>query len=249
MATEVVVEEVAENLEEAASALRRINPGAIGYVLGGICIGVGIGYYFGRRWQKEKIIAQAYAESEAEVEKIREYYTRMDKPSLEDVVEEKGYTVVVEEERPLSPPVPVSPARSTVHRTEEAEKSKYDGWSYPYELARRNWKTPHIIHQDEFFSTEETPYGQTSYVYYVGDDKLTDTDNTVLLNRETLIGSDALMNFGHGTDDANIVYVRNPQLELDIEIVRHDGTYEEEVLGLEREDENEDEDGTETKDD
>jgi len=155
------------------------------------------------------------------------------------------------EERPLPPPVPVSPARETdfIHRTEVAEKDKYDGWNYPYELSQRNWKAPHIIHQDEFFSNEETPFGQTTYVYYAGDDKLTDTDNTVLNNRESFVGPDALINFGHGTDDANIVYVRNPALELEIEIVRHNGTYEEEVLGLEREEDEEDEDGTETTDD
>jgi hypothetical protein len=250
--TEFVVEEVAENLEEAASAVRRINASAVGYVLGGICIGVGIGFVLGRRWQRERITAEIYAKSETEVDKIREYYAqedRLEKPDLEDIVQEKGYgdlaKAIDEIERPLPPPVPVSPAH-TVHRTEEGERNKYDGWSYPYELAKRNWKAPHIIHQDEFFSNEETPFGQTTYIYYAGDDKLTDTDTTVLNNRETLIGPDALMNFGHGTDDVNIVYVRNPVLELEIEIVRHNGTYEEEVLGLEREDEDADE--TETPD-
>lgn len=252
-ATEFVVEEVAENLEEASRAVRALNPQALTYLAGGICIGVGIGFLFGRRWQREQITAKIYAESEAEVDKLREFYsTRYDKPDLEQMVEEKGYVVggfepAVESDRPLPPPVPVNPAQR-IHRTEEAERDKYEGWSYPYELAKRNWRGPHIIHQDEFFSTEETPFSQTTYIYYAGDDKLTDTDNTVLNNRENLIGSDSLINFGHGTDDANIVYVRNPGLELDIEIVRHNGTYEEEVLGLEREDE-EDADGTEATDD
>lgn len=250
--TEFVVEEVAENLEEAASAVRRINAGAVGYVLGGICIGVGIGFVLGQRWRKERLKAEIYDKSEEEVDKIREYYaqsTRTEKPDLEEIVQEKGYSdlanAIDEVERPLPPPVPVDPAQR-IHRTEAAERDKYDGWSYPYELARRNWKSPHIIHQDEFFSKEETPYEKTEYIYYAGDDKLVDTDTTVLLNRENLIGTDALLNFGHGTDDANIVYVRNPVLELDIEIVRHDGTYEEEVLGLERDDEDADE--TETSD-
>jgi hypothetical protein len=252
--TEFVVEEVAENLEEAASAVRRINAGAIGYVLGGICIGVGVGFVIGRRFQREQITAKIYAESEAEVDKIREYYAREEKRPLEEIIVEKGYDKAKTEpepERPLPPPVPVSPARETdfIHRTEVAEKDKYDGWNYPYELSQRNWKAPHIIHQDEFFSNEETPFGQTTYVYYAGDDKLTDTDNTVLNNRESFVGPDALINFGHGTDDANIVYVRNPALELEIEIVRHNGTYEEEVLGLEREEDEEDEDGTEATDD
>jgi len=252
--TEFVVEEVAENLEEAASAIRRLNANSLTFMAGGICIGIGVGFYLGQRWRRSQVEQKVFKESEEEVEKIRTYYAQeaRAKRPLQEIIEEKGYEdPSLVESRPLPPPVPISPTtRVTVHdRTEEAEKDKNDGWSYPYELARRNWKAPHIIHQDEFFSTEETPFQQTTYVYYAGDDKLTDTDNTVLNNRETLIGTDALINFGHGTDDMNIVYVRNPALELDIEIVRHTGTYEEEVLGLEREDENEAEDETEATDD
>lgn len=249
MATEVVVEEVANNLEEASRVVRALNPQALGYLFGGVCIGVGVGFVLGQRWRRERITAKIYQESEAEVEKIREYYARNEKPDLEEVVQERGYMTEDVERRPLPPPVPdISPARGGIYRTEEAEKDKYSGWNYPYELSQRNWKAPHIIHQDEFFSNEDTPYSKTTYIYYSGDDKLVDTDTTVLNNRENLIGKDALINFGHGTDDANIVYVRNPGLELEIEIVRHNGTYEEEVLGLEREVE-EDADGTETTDD
>lgn len=242
MATEVVVDEVANNLEEASRAVRALNSGSAGYILGGICIGLGIGFVLGQKWRRKQIAEQIFKQSEEEINQIREYYARNDKPDLEEVVQERGYAVEEEEERPLPPPVPVNPAQR-VHRTEEAEKDKYEGWSYPFELSQRNWKGPHIIHQDEFFSAESEMI-QTTYVYYEGDDKLTDTDNTVLNNRETLVGRDALMKFGHGTDDSNIVYVRNPAIELEIEIIRHNGTYAEEVQGLEREEEDED-DGSE----
>jgi hypothetical protein len=260
MATEVVVEEVAENLEEAARAVRRLNPTSLGFLFGGVCIGIGVGFVLGQRWRKEKIRAEAFQESEEQIEAIREYFSsgRQEKSDLDKIVAEKGYVPAGEERstmfptpsenRPLRPPVPIINATrpETTHRTEEAEKDKYDGWNYPYELSQRNWRAAHIIHQDEFFSNEEDAFQQTSYMYYVGDDKLVDTDETVLNNRVNLVGKDALEKFGHGTDDSNIVYVRNPQLELDIEIIRHSGKYAVEVLGLEEE---EDDDDEETPDD
>lgn len=238
---------VASNMEDAAQAVRSFNPKTIAFVLGGVAIGVGVGFFVGQRWRREKIKAEVFAESELELTKIREYYasTRPEKPALEDVVEELGYNAPpVEEERPLPPPVPVSPSRTMkverpsqrTGRTEVAEKDKFEGWSYPFELSQRNWKKPHIIHQDEF-ATGETEYAQTTYTYYAGDNVLVDTDNTVLHNRENLIGTEALRRFGHGSDDLNIVYVRNTELELEIEIVRDLGRYEVEVQGLEEDDE------------
>lgn len=250
MATEVVVEEVANNLEEASRVVRHLNPQALGYLAGGLVIGVGIGFVLGQRWRKEQSRKEAFVESEKELEEIREHFLERraeekvtpEKPDLDKVVEEKGYgaSFPEEPERPLPPPVPVYPASTTpgVPRTEAASKDKYDNWNYPFELSQRNWRAPHIIHQDEFASNE-TDNPQTTYTYYEGDNILADTDDSILENPENHVGPKALRSFGHGTDDFNIVYVRNPQLNLDIEVVRNPGTYAEEVQGLEREHESE----------
>jgi hypothetical protein len=80
-------------------------------------------------------------------------------------------------------------------------------------------------------------------MYYAGDDILADTDGMVLQNRENLIGQRALEKFGHGADDRNFVFVRNPELELEMEIIRVPGRYEVEVQGL---DDNDD-DGSDTE--
>lgn len=256
MATEVVVEEVANNLEEASQVVRHLNPKSLSFLAGGLVIGVGIGFVLGQRWRKEQNRREAFAESEKEIEEMRQHFFAQraaqkveptEKPDLGDVVQEKGYAPLEPDvERPLPPPVPVYPAASPearaagVFRTEDASKDKYENWNYPFELSQRNWKAPHIIHQDEYASNEnDNP--QTSYTYYAGDNILTDTDDSILENPESHVGPKALQNFGHGTDDFNIVYVRNPQLGLDIEVIRHPGTYAEEVQGLEREHESEEE--------
>ena len=262
-AAEVAVTEVANNLEEAARAVRRFDPRMIPVLAGGILIGVGIGYYIGKKRGKEAAKFEAFAKAEEDVEKIRHYYANREKPSLDEVIVEKGYEgetqAAVPPERPLPPPVPIVPETepedlqkidpqavmrkiTRTYRTEEAEKDKNDGWSYPYELSQRNFSKPHIIHQDEF-ATNETEYSQTTYMYYAGDDVLADTDGMVLENRENLIGQRALEKFGHGADDRNFVFVRNPELELEMEIIRVPGRYEVEVQGL---DDNDD-DGSDTQ--
>ena len=70
---EQVVEEVAENLEEAAEVTRQQSiPELSDFLVGGFAVGVAVGFYFGHRWNKEKIRAEAFKKSEEEVEKIRE---------------------------------------------------------------------------------------------------------------------------------------------------------------------------------
>lgn len=253
MATGELIEEVALNFEEVADATRRINATVVGGFLGGIGVGVAIGFFFGYRHNRETLRLEAFKNSEEEVEKIRENYRNRvtevpsavpEKPSVEKIIEERGYSVGVEtsarveeidlSQRPLPPPVPIDP-HVRVFRTTEGEKSKDDNWSYPDERNRRSPDTPYIIHQDEY-TQNETDYMQVTYTYFAGDDVLVDTDDTILNNRETLIGSNTLNRFGHGSDDVNILYVRNDHLQLDIEICRSSRSYEQEVQGLEHSD-------------
>jgi hypothetical protein len=246
--TEQVVEQVAEHLEEAAKVTRQIDVRAVGLFLGGAGFGLAIGFFFGYRFNREKIRAEAFKESEIELDKLREVYqqkekARQEKPSVSDLMREKGYAETVIEERPLKPPVPImqrpieersyagNPAAPFAKRTEDGEKSKDDGWDYPKELSQRSPDRPYIIHQDEF-SLNDSGYQQVTYSYYAGDDVFTDEYGTVLNNVDNLIGLDNLKYWGHGADDFNVLYIRNSQIELEFEVCRTPASYEEEVLGL-----------------
>jgi hypothetical protein len=243
MAAEPVTEQVAEHIEEVAQVTRQINDQAVKYFFGGLGVGLAIGFFFGYRFNREKIRAEAFAQSAEEIDKMREIYEQRratvvarQKPSIEEIVEEKGYRTEEESHRPLRPPVPTSPAKieTTKHtyRTELAEKDKMDDWSFPKELSQRTPNAPYIIHQDEF-AQNESEFSQVSYVYYVDDDILVDEEESPIENRDEIIGSDTVLTrFGHGTDDYNILYVRNPVLELEMEINRVPSSYAEEVLGL-----------------
>lgn len=233
---EGVADEVADNLEEIAAATRRINPNSVGGFVIGLAVGVGIGFYFGHRWNREKIRAEAFQQSEEEVEKIREIYQQkavaaVPKPTVEEVMEERGYSMGVDTpQRPLAPPVPVREPVSAppVPMPEE------DDWDYSTELENRVAGEPYVIHQNERGEVEG--YSSVTYTYYAGDDVLVDeADERVVLNPDLAVGVHNLK-FGHGSDDENVVFVRNDKLEMEMEICRSPRSYEEDVLGLERHD-------------
>jgi hypothetical protein len=250
MAVETVTEQVAEGLVEVAQVTRQLDARALKFFGGGTTFGLALGLVFGYRLNREKIKAEEFAKSAEELKKMREYYEQrlsvnesMAKPSVDELVREKGYVVVKEapvveeEERPLKPPVPFVTTPSTgirPIRTAEAEKDKDDGWSYPRELAQRTPDKPYIIHQDEFHSNE-TGFQQVTYSYYAGDGVMTDEQDNVIGNVQNLIGEDNLR-WGHGSDDMNVVHIRNSELELEFEVCRTPKSYEQEVLGLEHSD-------------
>ena len=230
MATEALTEQVAEHLEEAAVATRRLDTRALSFGLGGLGIGLAVGFFFGYRFNREKIRAEAFEQSEEEVRQIREHYRQritaaQTKPTVGELIEEKGYS----DER-LAPPVYISPGPGVVVPPPAPSKDKDRGWSYPRELSQRSVEAPYIIHQDEF-TTNETEYNQVAYTYYAIDDVLVDEDNRPLPYASEVVGINNLR-FGHGTDDDDVVFVRNSKLEVEMEICRVNQSYHEEVLGL-----------------
>lgn len=243
---EVVTEEVASNLEEVAQATRALDTRALGFFTGGMFVGGAIGFYFGYRFNKEKLRLEAFKESEAEVEAIRETYRRkeiaaegiIDKAAVAELIEEHGYSVGV---RPLPAPVPISeeplfiPPKKIETPTAIVEQSrdKNTGWNYKKELASRTPNAPYIIHQDEHQQSEHG-YEQVEYIYWDGDGVLTDSDNQPFLDSRSLVGSENLK-WGHGADDANLVHVRNDTLELEMSITRDPRSWEEQD-GLDAED-------------
>lgn len=257
MATGPLIEEVATNLEEVAEVTRRLNAEGIGFFITGAVVGAALGFYFGYRWNREKIRAEILEEAEKTIADIREVYRETydpepepskkvpEKPSLDAVVEEKGYSgeVKTEEDRLLRPPVVVSPprtspasARDLIRDEHPDNKDKNEGWNYTTELAQRQMERPYIIHQDEYM-TNESGYSQTTLTYYDGDDVVTEEPNdTVVENVDEIIGLNNLIHWGHGSDDINVVYIRNPKIEVEYEVCRSPKSYAEEIQGLEHSD-------------
>lgn len=104
-----------------------------------------------------------------------------------------------------------------------------DDWDFEKELAGRSRLAPFVIHKDEFYG-EEAGYSQTTFTYYAGDNIMVDEEDTPVYNHDMVVGP---LLFGHGSGDPNVFYVRNDKQKAEHEIIRDQGLYSVEILGLE----------------
>lgn len=279
MAIDTVVEEVAQNLEEAAEATRQINHAAVAAFLGGTAFGSVLGFVVGFRFRKERLKAEAFAKSEEEIAAVREFYRRQlgtmsddteeksdslemetdtgnigivtiqtaPKPSVEAIIEERGYARTTEADdhpRPLRPPVagveepkpegtrlqPIveEPVIVPDQVLREPSSTRLQ-WNAALEQSRRSAENPYIIHQDEY-ALSETGYQRVTFTYYE-DDILVDEDEEPISDINDVVGLHNLR-FGHGSEDEDVVFIRNDKRRLEIEIMRSREKYSESVLGL-----------------
>lgn len=90
---------------------------------------------------------------------------------------------------------------------------------------------PYIIDVGTF-DADESVFEKQELYYYEGDDTLADMSDNVIKNPEKTVGGLALQNFGKGSKDPDIVYVRDENNQIDYEILRTKKSYAEEVMGL-----------------
>jgi hypothetical protein len=81
-----------------------------------------------------------------------------------------------------------------------------------------------VISQAEY-ENEESGYMQGTMTFYAEDRVLADADDERIEDVLGTVGELALDRFGHLTEHANHVYVRNNHLRLEFEIVRDSGSY------------------------
>lgn len=94
-----------------------------------------------------------------------------------------------------------------------------------------NPDVPFVISKDEYFEGEPS-FVNTTVCWYEGDQILADERDVPVENVDALIGEDNLLRFGYGSDDPNIVYIRNTKNQVDFEVVRSTGEYANEVAGF-----------------
>lgn len=97
--------------------------------------------------------------------------------------------------------------------------------------APRSKDRPYIITKQEY-DENETEYEQIVLSYFSKDDVLADVHDKPLTDNDKYVGDDNLDNFGWGSNDPNVVYVRNEKLELEFEINHSTGSFAKEVLGF-----------------
>jgi len=237
MAELVEAAEATEEVIKLAFSSRSFGMGLVA----GAAIGGAVAYVY----LEKKMRLKMDAIIEAEVNEMREHYrskeiARQEKPKLEAIVQEQGY---------VPPPIP---AKETIipvsdqegeaiaevvqqNVFEEHAETVVEEWDYESEVKFRSPEIPYVIHVDEI---EEFPEIEcVSWTYYEGDEVLVDAREQPVTEVNQTVGLENLDKFGHGSNDPNLVYIRNVKLGMEFEITRSEGRYDQEVLGLEHADE------------
>lgn len=159
--------------------------------------------------------------------------------ATEALVQYAGNRKLVENflERPLSESIRADEDNGLVEIAENVftdHAVELSGWDYDAELEARDPDFPYVI-SDEEFNGDEFGYEQVQYTYYAGDGTLADVREEVVEEVGKVVGVDNLHKFGHGSNDENIVYIRNVPLMMEIEIALSPGKYAKAVLGFDDE--------------
>ena len=209
-----------------------IVPSVVGLVSFGV--GAGVGYFLGKKGKEEvpddepEQLSLDFQTAEAvkAVEKTNEFIQSLrsaGREVVEDVIEEveefeedHGWKEVVQS--------------ITVEEDENMINIfvNDDDWDYAVELPNRSPDRPYVIHVDEYVADEMEFDHHVTLMYYAGDDILVDELDVPIYNYQKIVGE---LKFGHGSQDPNIVYVRNEKLQLEYEILNNPESFQVEVLG------------------
>lgn len=211
-----------------------MNKGIIGAI--GFVSGLAIGYILGNKSIIDKFKSTKVEEvieftpekkNDSEGDKEKTTPSKFEKPELDQLVkkyriEEDQYTDYSENKREPYPPEDYLSPEEDDDEEEDIEPELHEEVKF---------SKPEIISLHEF-ENEKKNYETCTLTYYVWDDTVCDDHDNVITSPEDLIGDDALLCFGLGSNDSNTVYVCNDTRGTKYEIVKVDNSYQESVLGL-----------------
>ena len=108
-------------------------------------------------------------------------------------------------------------------------------WDPEVEEAARTTDAPYILEHDEFYNSD---FNTQTLTWYEVDEVLAAEDDSLVEDIDGIVGEQNLTRFGHGSRDNNVLYIRNPKIDMDFEVIRAQGSYAEIVhgIGLQHED-------------
>lgn len=209
--------------------------------VGSFSVGLGLGYILGRRFSRYEVDVLIEEKEELESEQLQLDFKRAELDrEFNHMIQEAAHVVrefkeegrrFLDNQKWTSLPQKNAeiPAISEEEMTKDINVflNPDENWDYEQEIASRDPSHPCIIHVDEYFSGE-SGYRQSTLTYYKGDNILCDDKDVPVYNHERIVGE---LKFGHGSRDANVVYIRNDELEAEYEVLLDTGLYQVEVLG------------------
>lgn len=234
----------------------RVAPVAYG-VVGGLTGGFVAGYFYGKRkntitYYENIVYAEESPEEippfNANINDIKAVANDSQDQGVSEAPQEGGEVIRIGDPRPDPADIEVDQDPVVIDvpsSTEDSEDEMADpggtvnvfdrvteDWDYDTEIKRRESNHVYVIHVDEFFG-RELDYDQNTLTYYNGDDIMADDQNTPVYGWQSIVGE---LKFGYGSNDRNVVYVRNEDRKCEYEILYDPGSFSTEVLGIYAED-------------
>jgi len=185
---------------------------------------------------------EAIIEDEQEaVEKIDELRRRLAEGS--EMHDETLSTVLSEDETESNLEETIAKGREFVtnnlvnvfDRADEIKDEPNDENTQPGALfGARTLDEPFVISIGEYledYEYDEGPFDKLTVAYFEEDDTLLDEREQIIDDIEHVVGQANLNRFGQGSENDDIVYVRNTKMRADFEIMREQGSYAEQILG------------------
>jgi len=184
----------------------------------------------GQEFATPEEAAMYYADKKAQ-EAVREYQGVEPKPEVVGTMERQP-PAVYERARTWTPGIAPGeiPQERKNNIFDDAQPDTVD-FDYSEEERNRTEEAPYIIAKHEYDENDEH-FNQVTLTYYEGDGVLADERDDKIDDIDEMVGNDNIPRFGHRSNDNNVLYVRNHQFGLDIEIVRDQRKYSELVLGF-----------------
>lgn len=115
------------------------------------------------------------------------------------------------------------------------ERTEQDEWALLNEGFFADGR-PHVVSVDDYMENEDE-WETTTLTYFAADDVLIDDTEIIVENVDGVVGELNLKRFGWLSNDSRMVYIKQPEYKNLFEVVLSDGSYSEQVLGLQHSDE------------
>jgi len=185
-------------------------------------LGAGVGFAIGYKLLEKRLEKQFDERLSEETKDMREVYQNLKQPYA---TPEEAVNALV------APEVAKDPRLGNGKVAYDKVASKVDIPEAPAVVTNVfDGNGPRVISQDEFMANDGD-FEQATLTYYEKSDQLCGEKDDPIDNAEIVAGTEYKDKFGWESSDENIVHIRNEGLHMDFEIVRSEGSYEEEVLG------------------
>lgn len=238
--------EAVENTVERVVTVTRNNPWLIGAAF---VVGAAVGGFAVYKIVSKKLEVEYSERAQEEIAQAKDYYKRVNKAeefstpeSTAAVLRTDGtdvgsvtemlseHTVPHTQYNKFVPEEPAVEEKQTHNVFEDtSDPSEWD-WEKEIASRRANPGAPYVINFEEF-DTNEEGHEQMNLRYYSGDGVLCDGQDQLVDKVEQTVGNLNLTRFGAGSQDPDIVYIRNERLGVDYEVILDKGSYQHEVLG------------------